>query len=39
MDTLRIGTQSHSKSHDESPLKVFSVAFRGDFEGVFLGDC
>jgi hypothetical protein len=37
VDSLRIGTRSHSKSHDESPLKLFFEGFRGDYEGVFFG--
>ncbi|GAL95930.1 hypothetical protein N44_04786 [Microcystis aeruginosa NIES-44] len=36
-DTFGIGTRSHSKTHDKSPLKLFFVGFRGDYEGVFLG--
>jgi hypothetical protein len=37
IDSLRIGTRSHPKSHDESPLNLFFVAFRGIYEGVFFG--
>jgi hypothetical protein len=37
IDSLGIGTRSHPKSQDESPLKLFFVAFRGIFEGVFFG--
>lgn len=35
--TLRIGTRLNPNSQDESPLKLFFVASRGIYEGVFFG--
>ena len=37
MDSLRIGTRSHSETNDKTPIKLFFEGFRGDYEGVFLG--